>query len=79
MQHSIIKKELVRLAEAGAQAPQPNGAARGSAARPARNAKGVQLLRVGSRVRAVELTCSCGERSVIEFEYPEDTAPTEAS
>jgi hypothetical protein len=73
MQHSIIKKELVRLAEAGAQAPQP------AAARPARHAKGVQLLRVGARVRALELTCSCGERSVIELEYPDESAPKEAS
>jgi len=75
MQHSIIKKELVRLAEAGA----PPAPTRGAAPRAARPPKAVQLLRVGSRVRAVELTCSCGEKSVIEFEYPEDTAPTEAS
>ncbi len=75
MQHSIIKKELVRLAEAGA----PPAPARGTAPRAARHAKSVQLLRVGARVRAVELTCSCGERSVIEFDYPDDTAPTEAS
>jgi hypothetical protein len=73
MQHSIIKKELVRLAEAGAPTPQQ------AAARPARHAKGVQLLRVGGRVRALELSCSCGERSVIELEYPDDSAPKEAS
>jgi len=79
MQHSIIKKELVRLAEAGAQTPLPTGAARASAARTARHAKSVQLLRVGARVRALELSCSCGERSVIELEYPDDSAPKEVS
>ena len=75
MQHSIIKKELVRLAEAGA----PPTPARAPATRSARHPKTVQLVRVAGRVRAVELTCSCGERSVIELEYPEDSAPTEAS
>jgi hypothetical protein len=74
MQHSIIKKELVRLAEAGA-VPAP---ARAPAARAARHTKAVQLLRVGARVRALELLCSCGERSVIELEYPDDNPPTEA-
>ena len=75
MQHSIIKKELVRLAQAGA----PPATARATAPRAARHHKSVQLLRVGSRVRALELTCSCGETSVVELEYPEDSAPTEAS
>lgn len=75
MQHSIIKRELVRLAEAGAA---PAGA-RATAPRAARHQKSVQLVRVGARVRALELVCSCGEKSVIELEYPDDSAPTEAS
>jgi len=75
MQHSIIKKELVRLSEAGA----PPAPARGLAARAARHQKGVQLVRVDGRVAALELTCACGERSVIELEYPDPAAPTEAS
>lgn len=75
MQHSIIKKELVRLSASGA-APAP---ARGPAARAARHQKAVQLVRVDGRVAALELTCSCGERSVVELEYPDANASKEAS
>ena len=30
-----------------------------------------RLLRIGDEVRGIELTCSCGETSVIEIEYEE--------
>ena len=65
---SIIKKDNVRELELGAARP---------AAKPraARHAKKLELLELEGRVHAIELTCSCGEISLIDLEYPEDTAP----
>lgn len=77
MQHSIIKKELVRLGEPAASGD--NALARPAAARPGRHKKAVKLVRVGQRVAALELTCSCGEVSVVEFDYPEDNQTKAAS
>lgn len=66
---SIIKKEHVRELEPGAARP--------AAAEPSgrRHAKSVELLDLDGRVHAIQLTCSCGEVSVIDLEYPEDPAP----
>jgi len=45
-------------------------------ARPATaHDKRVELLRIGARIHALELTCSCGETTLIELEYPQDEAP----
>jgi hypothetical protein len=67
---AIIKKKNVRQVEPGAQpspaAPLPR--------RPQRGKKKVELLRVQGRVRALELTCSCGEKTVVELGYG-DEAP----
>jgi hypothetical protein len=67
---AIIKSSNVRLDDSdpsGSPAPAvPN-------ARPAAGGaheKRVELLRVGERVHALELTCSCGEITVIELDYP---------
>ena len=40
---------------------------------------GVRLVRVEGRVQAIELTCRCGDVSVLEIEYAEDAPATEAT
>lgn len=62
---SIIKHHAVRLDpdEAPASAlPQ----------RPRAGQKRVELLRVDGRVRALEITCACGEKTVVELDYPDE-------
>jgi hypothetical protein len=60
---AIVKKQFVQVegAEVGA-APRPNAAAQ-------RCKKNVRLLRVEAVVHAIEVTCSCGESTVVELEY----------
>lgn len=59
---NLIKGERVRLlAETNPEPAQP----------PATCAKSVRLLKLDGEVRAIELTCSCGERSLIELDYSE--------
>jgi hypothetical protein len=36
--------------------------------------KSVRLVRLDGDVRALELTCSCGEVTLIELTYPDDSA-----
>ena len=69
---AIIKSSNVRRDDPdpsdGAPAPAvPNAR---PAAAPAQHEKRVELLRVGERVHALELTCSCGEVTVVELDYP---------
>jgi len=63
---SIIKSGSVRKLEPGT--PQPAGPRRVPACR-----KSVRLLEVEQVVRAIEFTCSCGEVSVVELDFPEAT------
>jgi hypothetical protein len=58
----VIKKSQVRLDEAGAQ-PRKAAAAQ---AEPARRAQ-VRLTRLDENTQVIELTCSCGEVSLIEI------------
>jgi len=37
---------------------------------PCSGEKAVRLLKEGGRVRAIEFTCSCGEVTVVELQYP---------
>ena len=65
---SIIKNHLVRLdVTASGSAP--------ARTRPScRPAKEVRLLRVDGVVRAIELSCSCGETTVLQLEFePKET------
>ncbi len=62
MPQSIIKNRDVRLSEAPAP---PLGADRGQPCR------GLRVLRDRGVVVAVELTCACGETTVVELDYPE--------
>ena len=55
----IIKKEQVSIA---APEQTPTRRRRG-------HAKAANLLRVDGQVRAIEVSCSCGEKMVIELDY----------
>lgn len=61
---SIVKKQFVQV-DALADRPGQRQSASGS-----RCKKSVRLLRLGAVVQALELTCSCGEVTVVELEYP---------
>lgn len=67
---SIVKKERVHFA--GEAAPAAGGE-RHKIREAARGAKSVRLLRIDGAARALEVTCSCGERTVVELDY--ETAP----
>jgi len=62
--HSIIKSGQVRKMEPGV--PQP-ATQRGTPV----CRKSVRLLELEQVVHAIEFTCSCGEVSVVELDYPE--------
>jgi hypothetical protein len=61
---SIIKRNAVRLGErpnpSTASAPSTGGCA---------PLPGARLLRADGVVRAIEVTCACGEVTVLELEY----------
>jgi hypothetical protein len=68
---AIIKSSNVRLDDSdpsGSPAPAVPNARPAAAA--AAHEKRVELLRVAERVHALELTCSCGEVTVVELDYP---------
>ena len=70
----IIKSRFVHLTEPGgaAGADAPRAALPAAARARGRCEKRVELLREGERVHALEITCSCGEVTLIELDYPED-------
>jgi len=74
---SIIKRAAVRSAEAaeGPALPQAGGRARPRGA----HSKRIELVRVGQRVHALELTCACGETTLIELDYPDEDSPNGAA
>lgn len=66
MTHQIIKRAHVQV---GQTASHTHGARRGQSL----EAQGVRILRDGEDVRAIEITCACGEVTVVELQYPTDT------
>jgi len=62
---SVIKRTNVQLANNAS-----NPGARGPAANSAACVNRVRPLRVGDVVAALEITCSCGETTVVELDYP---------
>ena len=68
---SVIKSERVRV-ETSSDEPISALPVRGAppaAKTSSRCQKQVQLLRENGTVHAIELRCSCGEVTVVEFEY----------
>lgn len=82
--HSIIKKQFVELdgtlapvaASAAPASPlaSPPSALPSAPSRPAAAArrceKSARPITIEGAIRAIEVTCSCGETTVIELEYP---------
>ena len=67
MTHQIIKRAHVHVGQPTSHA---SGVGRGHGQTLA--AQGVKLLREGDDVRAIEITCACGEITVVELQYPTD-------
>lgn len=71
MPQPIIKHDLVRSGptrrRAGTSAVR---VLEGRNSAPCSGEKAVRLLREDGRVRAIEFTCSCGEITVVELQYP---------
>lgn len=61
---SIVKKQFVQVDSNAVGAPPRPGAV------STRCKKSVRLLRIESIVQAIEVTCACGEITVVELEYP---------
>jgi hypothetical protein len=80
---SIIKGRFVRQVQPGAELLEDGcspAAALPASARPrAAHARRLEVLRVGERIQALELTCSCGEVTLVELDYPEDSPSETAS
>ncbi len=76
--HSIVKKQFVQLdgtlSSATPQAgPTPASALPRSSASSAvgrRCEKSARPITIDGAIRAIEVTCSCGETTTIELEYP---------
>jgi len=66
----IIKRDRVRMTSA--ERPHERNRARVDGARASE--KSVRLLEEQGQVRAIELTCDCGEVTVIELHYPDPAA-----
>lgn len=65
---AIVKKQFVQVDGAASSPGAPVRA--GGAARCKKN---VRMLRADSVVHALEITCSCGETTVVELEYTPET------
>lgn len=83
MQPTILKRDQVRVQklatpDLGAAAPQ-RGPRKAVDEPPPTCAKAVRLLTRGDIVQALEVTCSCGEVTVVELEYPAPNAAADTS
>ena len=71
----VIKRDQVQV-EGARAAALPARPAKAPAAPASGPCTRVRALRVEGRVRAVEITCSCGEASLVELDYvPTPDAP----
>lgn len=69
---TIIKRDRVQLESVRRV---PTAAQFGSKQEPdCEQPKSVRTVEVGGRVQAIELTCACGERTVIELDYDNGAA-----
>jgi hypothetical protein len=60
---TILKKQFIQLDGRGPLPARANGASRTCG-------KDVRLVVLDGAVRALELTCSCGEVTLVELEFP---------
>lgn len=73
MNPGIIKKDRVLLPGAEAPGtPTPNAALPSANTRACR--KSVRTIAHEGRVRAIEVTCSCGEKTLVELDIEEKNA-----
>jgi len=85
----VIKKDRVQVSEYDADAGEggsagssgPGGRTPVARAPHAQSPRGpgVHLVRIDGRVQAIELTCRCGDISVLEIDYDDTTQPTEVT
>ena len=73
---SVIKKDRVRVGEHAARTMHADVALDAPEERST-PAPGVRLVRIAGRIEAIEVTCRCGEVSVIEVEYDGVEQPPE--
>lgn len=73
---TIIKRNRVNV---GTGHESPTAGHRAKDPQASAHAKHVRLLEHEGRVRAIELTCSCGDVSVIELDYPDAPRPQEVT
>jgi hypothetical protein len=75
MSQPIIKRSRVQVAEStSANAAAPVQLVHSPGHSNAHGQKTVRMLDEGGRVRAIELTCTCGDVTAIELIYPDDQA-----
>jgi hypothetical protein len=67
---SIIKSRSVRATDA-TSGHDAGGVPAVSSGRKARCQKSARFVRADERVHAIEITCSCGEVTVVELDYPQ--------
>lgn len=73
MSQPIIKRSRVQFAEVNTeQTVAPVQLMHTQAHSPTHGQKAVRLLDEGGRIRAIELTCTCGEVTAIELTYPDE-------
>lgn len=70
VKRTILKRADVLLAEPGAPLPST-----GSAVVRAATRKVATIVEEAGRPVAIQFTCSCGETSIIELDFPGDEAP----
>jgi hypothetical protein len=75
--NQVIKKDQVRVS-AGEAVAAEGPVTRTPHAHGLRG-PGVHLVRIDGRVQAIELTCRCGDVSVLEIDYDDTTHETEAT
>ncbi|MFT7485428.1 MAG: hypothetical protein ACI9F9_001278 [Candidatus Paceibacteria bacterium] len=71
MSQPIIKRSQVQLGP-GAGGGGPVRLVHSAPSSQVHGQKSVQLLEEDGRVRAIELTCSCGDVTAVELTYPGD-------
>lgn len=75
----VIKRDHVREGERAEGAGDTSSRMACTPRARAAHAPGVNLVRIDGRVQAIEVTCRCGDVSVLEVDYEETTPSMEAT